>query len=82
MEMDQRIPDLSDKELESLHENAVRLAQSGTERQRQQAESLLPLIAEQMESRRTARAETLAAAKQESQRKRVAARDSAKKNLD
>jgi hypothetical protein len=60
MEMDQRIPDLSDKELESLHENAVRLAQSGTERQRQQAESLLPLIDAQLEARRAARAETQA----------------------
>ena len=60
MEMDQRIPDLSDKELESLHENAVRLAQSGNDRQRQQAESLLPLIAAQMETRRAARAEVQA----------------------
>jgi hypothetical protein len=60
MEMDQRIPDLSDKELESLHENAVRLATSGTDKQRQQAESLLPLIAAQMETRRAARAETQA----------------------
>jgi len=60
MEMDQRIPDLSDKELESLHENAVRLAQSGNDRQRQQAEDLLPLIAAQMEMRRAARAEVQA----------------------
>jgi hypothetical protein len=60
MEMDQRIPDLSDKELESLHENAVRLAQSGNDRQRQQAESLLPLIAAQLETRRAARAEVQA----------------------
>jgi hypothetical protein len=60
MEMDQRIPDLSDKELESLHENAVRLAQSGNDRQRQQAEDLLPLIAAQMETRRAARAEVQA----------------------
>ena len=77
-EMDQRIPDLSDKELESLHENAVRLAQSGTDRQRQQAENLLPLIAAQLETRRAERVKTQAAAKEETARKRVAARASAK----
>lgn len=54
-EIDQRIPDLSDKELESLHANAVRLAQSGTERQQRQAENLLPMIGDQMETRRAAR---------------------------
>ena len=44
MEIDQRIPDLSDKELENLHANAVRLEQSGTQIQRQHAERLLPLL--------------------------------------
>jgi hypothetical protein len=81
MEMDQRIPDLSDKELESLHANAVRLAQSGTQIQRQQAESLLPLISEAMETRRAARAQTVNAQKQEAQRKRAVARESLKKNF-
>jgi len=56
MEMDQRLPDLSDKELESLYANAVRLAQSGTAKQRRQAENLLPLIGDAMEARRAARA--------------------------
>ncbi|WP_395647268.1 hypothetical protein [Terricaulis sp.] len=54
--IDQRIPDLSDKELEQLHANAVRLAQSGTQVQRQRAEELLPLIGAAMEERRAARA--------------------------
>jgi hypothetical protein len=58
--MDQRIPDLSDKELESLHANALRLAASGSDKQRQQAESLLPLIDAQLEVRRAARAEAQA----------------------
>lgn len=53
--MDQRIPDLSDSQLESLHANAVRLAQSGAESQRQQAESLLPLIGAELERRRRAK---------------------------
>jgi len=81
MEIDQRIPDLSDKELESLHANAVRLSQSGTDRQRRQAESLLPLLAEQMETRRASRAKTQAAAKEDMKRQRAVARDSLKKNF-
>lgn len=81
MEMDQRLPDLSEKELESLHANAVRLSQSGTEKQRRQAESLLPLIGEAMEARRAARAEAQAAAKEETKRQRAAARESLKKNF-
>lgn len=57
MEMDQRIPDLSDRELETLHANAIRLAQSGTPKQKQQAESLLPLLGETVEARRVTRAQ-------------------------
>ncbi len=53
--IDQRIPDLSDKELENLHANAVRLAQSGTPAQREQAESLLPLLGAALEGRKAAR---------------------------
>lgn len=79
--MDQRIPDLSDKELDSLHANAVRLSQSGADKQRQQAESLLPLIGVEMEKRRAARVQTQAAAKEEGARKRAAARESAKKGV-
>ena len=80
MRIDQRIPDLSDKELESLHANALRLLDSGTDKQRQQAESLLPLIGEQMEKRQAARVEAQAAAKVESARKRAATRENSKKS--
>ena len=55
MGIEQRIPDLTDKELETLQANAVRLAQSGTVQQRQQAETLLPLIDAAMQDRRAAR---------------------------
>lgn len=55
MELHERIPSLSDKELEALHANAVRLAESGTPKQRQQAEELLPLLGAAMEERSTAR---------------------------
>jgi hypothetical protein len=55
MEIDQRIPGLSDKELESLHANAVRLKVTGTLVQRQQSETLLPLLGAALEERRLAR---------------------------
>jgi len=56
MQIDQRIPDLSDKELETLRANALRLAGSGTTQQQQQAESLLPLLEAALSERRAARA--------------------------
>jgi hypothetical protein len=57
MEIGQRMPDLSDLELERLHANAVRLAQSGTPGQRQRAEHLLPLLGAALEQRRRERVE-------------------------
>ena len=63
MRIDQRIPDLSDKELESLQANAVRLAQTGSAMQRQQAEELLPLLSAALEERRVARVEAQAEAR-------------------
>lgn len=55
MEIDQRIPDLSDKELDNLHANAVRLSDSGTPIQRQHAERLLPLVVAALAERRAAK---------------------------
>lgn len=79
--IDQRLPDFSDKELESLHANAVRLSQSGSDRQRQQAESLLPLIGVEMEKRHAARAKVQASEREDAQRRRVLARANLKNNL-
>ncbi len=75
MEIDQRIPDLSDKELENLHANAVRLEQSGTQIQRQHAERLLPLLSAALEQRKAAKLE----AQQEARRISTANRKTAKK---
>jgi hypothetical protein len=55
-DIDQRIPDLSDKELEQMHANAARLALSGTKIQREQAERVLPLIGATLDTRRAAQA--------------------------
>jgi hypothetical protein len=54
--IEHRLPELSDKELEALHANAVRLAQSGTAAQRDAAEGLLPHIGGEMERRAAASA--------------------------
>jgi hypothetical protein len=79
--MDQRIAGLSDKELESFHANAVRLAQSGTSEQREQAESLLPLLGAAMEERRIARLSAQAEARRENTEQRARARKAAKDQM-
>ena len=60
MAIGDRIPDLSDKELESLHANALRLKESGSAIQRQQAEELLPLLGAALEERKATRVATQA----------------------
>lgn len=77
-EIDQRIPDLSDKELESLQANAVRLKESGTPRQREQAESLLPLVGAALEERRAAKVEAQAETRRAAVEKRAVAKKAAK----
>lgn len=77
-EIDQRIPDLSDKELERLHANAVRLQESGTPKQREQAASLLPLVAAALEQRRAVKAETQAETRRVATEKRAVTRKAAK----
>ncbi len=72
--IDQRIPDLSDKELESLHANAVRLLESGSAKQREQAESLLPLLGIALEERRAVKAEAQAETRRAATEKRASAR--------
>jgi hypothetical protein len=55
VEINERVPGLSDKQLESLHANALRLASRGTPKQQQQAEELLPLLQTEMEQRKIAK---------------------------
>lgn len=73
-QIDQRIPDMSDKELENLHANAVRLAQSGTQQQREQAERLLPLLSATLDERRTAKLAAQAETRRTAVRKKAAAK--------
>ena len=64
MFLDSRIADLSDKELENLHGNAIRLAQAGTPAQRTEAERLLPIIGSEVEKRARDRSAATAEARQ------------------
>ena len=66
-----RIPDLSEKELESLQANALRLRESGSVRQRQQAEELLPLLGAALEERKAARVATQMETRRASARKKT-----------
>jgi hypothetical protein len=43
---------MSDMELERLHGDSIRLAQSGTKAQREQAEQILPRVGEEIARRR------------------------------
>jgi hypothetical protein len=44
MAVDERIASYSDKELANLRENIVRLAESGSAKQKAEAERLMPLV--------------------------------------
>jgi hypothetical protein len=52
MTIEDRIPQLTDTELENLHDNAVRLSAAGTASQRTEAARLLPIITAAITSRR------------------------------
>ncbi len=73
-----RIPDMNEKELESLRANAERLRLSGSAIQRQQAEELLPLLSVALEERRAARVATQAETRRVNTEKRATARKKAK----
>ncbi len=62
MSIEDRIPSLSDKELASLQENAMRLALSGSIKQKADCERVLPLIDAELAERK-ARAPAPAARK-------------------
>lgn len=52
MTIDERIPELSDKELKTLQSNAVRLEQTGIAKQKLEAARLIPLIEAELASRK------------------------------
>jgi len=72
--IEERIPEMTDKELENLRVNAERLAQSGASKQQVEAARLLPIIAAAVEERRAANAVALVERKKVRQQGMAAAR--------
>lgn len=59
MSLEARIPEMTEKELENLQDNALRLSKGAASKQQAEAERLLPIIAEALvERRKTKAAET------------------------
>jgi len=57
-DMASRLPELDDKALATLQDNAERLSRLGSEAQRKAAESLLPVLKAEIASRAKARVPT------------------------
>jgi len=74
MTLADRIPELSEKELENFRANAERLKESGSAIQRQQAEELLPLLGVALEERRVARVAAQTETRRVNTEKRATAR--------
>ncbi|HVJ54414.1 MAG TPA: hypothetical protein VM689_18260 [Aliidongia sp.] len=55
MDLSQRLPGMSDAELTNLSSNAQRLGETGTESQRLQAVTLLPLVKAEIDARKVAK---------------------------
>lgn len=76
MAIDERITEFSDKELAALHENIVRLAQSGSAKQQAEAARLMPLVDAELAARK-ARAPVKPARKTATKAKKAVAPDPA-----
>ena len=56
MSIEDRIPQLTDKELENLHDNAERISKGAASKQQTEAARLLPIIADALVERKKTRA--------------------------
>ena len=56
MSIEDRIPQLTDKELENLHDNAERISKGAASKQQAEAARLLPIIADALVERKKTRA--------------------------
>lgn len=77
MQIDQRIPEMSDAELQTLHGNAIRLAASGAPAQKTEAARLLPIIDAALETRIALK--RAAVAEQKTKRREAGAESRARK---
>jgi len=74
MSLEERIPEMSEKELENLQANAERIAKGAVSKQQAEAERLLPIIAEAMVTRKAARSVEMAEKKVTRQKEMAATR--------
>ncbi|MBI1361824.1 MAG: hypothetical protein GC155_16230 [Alphaproteobacteria bacterium] len=72
--LSERLPGMSDAELLTLDRNAHRVAESDTDRKQAQAVELLPLIAAELDARKSAKAEASADKKKIAAAKRASTR--------
>jgi len=61
MNLIERLPELDDVELKNLHDNARRLMEAGSEKQRLAAAELLPAVERVMAARKAQRGKAMAA---------------------
>jgi hypothetical protein len=74
MSLEERIPEMSEKELENLQANAERIAKGAASKQQAEAERLLPIIAEAIVARKAARSVEMAEKKVTRQKEMAATR--------
>ena len=74
MALEDRIPEMTEKELENLEANAMRIAKAGASKQQAEAERLLPIIAAALVARRQSKAVDMAEKKAERQKQLAEAR--------
>lgn len=74
MQIEERIPDMSDAELQNLHANAKRLAVTGAQKQQAEAARLLPIIDAAIAARSTAKAAAQVVQKEKRREAAAAAR--------
>jgi hypothetical protein len=75
MTLAERIPTLSDSELDALQVNAVRVSENASDKKAASATELLPLIAEELARRATSKAATGAQRKKDMAADRAAKRE-------
>lgn len=69
-----RLPDMSDAQLLALQDNALRVSQADQDRKQAQAMELLPLIATEIEVRKSAKADAAAVRRKDAAAKRASTR--------
>ena len=73
MSMLEKLPEMPDDALKTLHANAVRLGEGGSPQQRASANALLPAIEAELSARKTAKQQRLAEGRRARSKQKAAA---------